>query len=730
VITKRTTLGLHMRAVVDRRALASLRGVNPERVSTQGTVLGSTIAGLAGILIAPLFSLDANQFTVVMFIAAAAAVLGGLRSVPIAMLGGLVVGIAQSMVAGYVDINPSLLPGLRSSVPFVLLFVALFFLGKDRGRVASQVTQDAAPPDYLADLPPWRRALPWVCVVVVVLVWVYTASPFYVTLTSQGIALAIIFLSFVVITGAGGMVSLAQAAFAGFGALVAAALLEQGVGFVPSALAGGLAACLLGLLVALPSLRLGGVWLALSTLAAGFMADQVLFQMDWIRGGGAGRAITRPDLGPLDFNDPVSYALLLLVIFGVLALGVRNLLRSPTGRAMVSIRSSEVAAATSGASTVLPKLVLFGVSATIAGLGGTLLAANNLRADPLNYPTTLGMVWVAVIAVFGVRRIGGALLAGLMVPLFPELVRYVTDTTLLPPILFGLGAISLAQNPDGIMAIRGLKLQAKRRERSQRRAPSSSTKATTASASDRFIAARPTAPNPSGAEVALDLRSVCAGYDGVEVLHDVNLSIPKGAFVVIVGANGAGKSTLCSVMAGLVLPTAGSVAFGSVDITAKPAHERARRGLILAPESRGIFPGLTVEDNVAVWMPHGATRRAALERFPVLTERRHQPAQLLSGGEQQMLTLAPLLEEPPAMLIIDEPTLGLSPAASRQVFAALAEIHANGTTIVLAEEQARRALELAESVVMLSVGRVTWHGLARDVTTELTNELYLGKSAG
>ncbi|MEY2444968.1 MAG: hypothetical protein QOE00_1548, partial [Ilumatobacteraceae bacterium] len=455
LITRHTKVGLNMRAVVDRRALAGLRGVNQSRVSTQATILGSVIAGLAGILIAPLFSLDPNQFTLLMFIAAAGAVLGGLRSIPIAMAGGLSLGVLQSIVAGYVTISPNLLPGLRSTVPFVVLFAALFFLGAAKGRAAGSVADDHPPIDYLSDLPRWRRALPWVLVVTVLVVWLQTASSFYATLAGRGIALGIVFLSFVVITGAGGMVSLAQAAFAAFGGLTAAFMIEHGVPFLPAALLGAAAACVLGLLIGLPSLRLGGVWLALATLAAGFIADQMLFRVPAINGTGQGRVISRPKFGPFNFDTPVSYAMLLLVVFGVLALGVRNLLRSPTGRLMIGMRSSEVAAATSGASTVFPKFVLFGASAAIAGIGGTMLAAQNYRIDPLTYPTQLGMVWIAVVAVLGVRRIGGALLAGLMVPLFPELLRHVTDSTLIPPILFGLGAISLAQNPDGVMAIEG-----------------------------------------------------------------------------------------------------------------------------------------------------------------------------------------------------------------------------------------------------------------------------------
>ncbi|HXA33536.1 MAG TPA: ATP-binding cassette domain-containing protein [Acidimicrobiales bacterium] len=754
IVIRWTRLGLNIRSAVDRRGLASLRGINPIRVSTQTTVVGSMIAGLAGVLVAPLFTLDPNAFTILMFVAAAGAVFGRLRSIPIAMVGGLFVGLAQSMVAGYVNISPSLVPGLRSAVPFVLLFVGVLFMGRERGRQAGQVSEDAPPPDYLSDLSPWRRRLPWIIGVAAVIIWLQMTSTFYASLTSEGIAMGIIFLSFVVITGAGGMVSLAQAAFASLGALVAAALLAQGVPFLPAALIGGLSACVLGLVVALPSLRLGGLWLALATLAAGFMADEVLFQIPAIGGPASGRSIARPVLGPFNFNDQKTYGMLLLLIFGIVALLVFNLLRSPTGRLMSAVRSSEVATETSGASTIMPKFVLFGVSAAIAGFGGTLLSANNFRADPLNFPTTVGVVWIAVMAVFGVRRIGSAFIAGLVYILFPELLQHVTTSTLLPTVLFGLGAISLAKNPDGIMAIRGLKDQAGRERRRRKRAAA---EAATALATSSPVAGADDEPGsevvPSSAVVpeggvpavavyasvnpisdgpltvpALEFRGISAGYDGVMAVHGADIIVPQGQFLVIVGPNGAGKSTLCSVAAGLHLPISGTVLFDGVDITPLPAHERAQRGLILAPEYRGIFPGLSVEDNLAVWVKDPKARESALSRFPVLAERRRQAAQLLSGGEQQMLTLAPLLERVPRVLIVDEPSLGLSPMATSQVLTALGELRAQGTTVIVAEEQARRVLEVADHVVVLEVGRVTWDGPAAAFSEDQARELYLGKA--
>ena len=737
LLIRRTPLGLQMRAVVDRRSLASLRGIDPARVSTQAVLISALLASLSGVLLAPIFNLMPDTFTYVMFVSAAAAALGRFRSIPLAFVGGIALGIAQDLVAGYINVSSGLVPGLKAGVPFIVLFIMLYVLGRRGARIAGTITEDEPPPDYLSDLPRWRRALPWAVLTAALVVWIPFASSFYDTLISQGIALAIVFLAFVVITGVGGLVSFAQAAFVSLGAIVAALAISHGVPFLVAVLIGAVSACVLGLIVALPSLRLGGLSLALATLAAGFLADYLLFNIGSLTGGSSGRPLVPPTIGPFNLSDPLTYAYFLLIIFGIVALGVRNLEKSKTGRLMIAIRSSEAAAATSGASTMAPRLVLFGISALIAGFGGALLAANNLQVTGTDFPTDVGLFWIAVIVVFGVRRIGGAFVAGLLSYLVPQVLTYVTTTTLLPNILFGMGAMTLAQQPDGFMAVVGLARQARRRRRAQA-APASSARAQAGPSAEPIDAAGPApvvsaaaaGPDPDSApsDCAVALRGVSAGYENMIVLHDINLSVAAGDFVAIIGPNGAGKSTLCGVLSGTLQPVSGSVSFGGRDISSAPAHERARSGLFLAPEYRGVFAGLSVEENLQVWLRDPKLRKAAMERFPVLGKRRKVLAGSLSGGEQQLLTLASALERPPSVLVVDEPSLGLSPIAAKQVFETLAEVHAAGTTVILVEEQARRALEVAQTLVLLNLGRVSWQGPSRELTSDHVQELYLGTS--
>ena len=227
-------------------------------------------------------------------------------------------------------------------------------------------------------------------------------------------------------------------------------------------------------------------------------------------------------------------------------------------------------------------------------------------------------------------------------------------------------------------------------------------------------------------DVVLRLESLHAGYGEVEVLHGVDLLVPRGKVVTLLGANGAGKSTLCAVAAGLLTPTDGRIVLDGHDITDEPAFRRARRGLVLAPEARGIFPSLSVDENLQLLLRTAAEREQVYERFELLDRRRRQPAGLLSGGEQQLLALASSLVRPPVVFVADEPSLGLAPLATEEVFRALDDLRNLGTSLLLVEEKAREALAFADLVVMMQLGRVVWSGRREDADADRLAASYLG----
>jgi branched-chain amino acid transport system ATP-binding protein len=220
-------------------------------------------------------------------------------------------------------------------------------------------------------------------------------------------------------------------------------------------------------------------------------------------------------------------------------------------------------------------------------------------------------------------------------------------------------------------------------------------------------------------------------YGSSRALFGVSLTVDPGTVLAVLGANGAGKSTLARAVSGLVPPTLGRVFFDGQDITGLPANRIRRLGLTYIPEGRGIFPGLTVVDNLrmAVGQEKRQERAAAIdraiERFPVLGQRRTQRAGSLSGGEQQMLALARALAVSPKLIIADEMSLGLAPIVTESVFQALDEARQSGITIVLTEQFVHRALAMADACVVLMRGQVAWYGPASEAGQEVIDR-YLG----
>jgi branched-chain amino acid transport system ATP-binding protein len=225
-------------------------------------------------------------------------------------------------------------------------------------------------------------------------------------------------------------------------------------------------------------------------------------------------------------------------------------------------------------------------------------------------------------------------------------------------------------------------------------------------------------------------------YASLQALFDVTLVVPEGSVVAVLGANGAGKSTLARALSGLVPSCAGSIVFDGNDITRWPAHRIRRAGMVHVPEGRGIFPGLSVDENLRIAVRRVGSpdeRRAAMSRayelFPVLAERRRQHAGTLSGGEQQMLALARALAIPPRVIVADEMSLGLAPLVVDAVFENLERANRTGVTVVLIEQFVHRALALASHCVILRQGSVAWAGSTEDALQEVLDR-YLGDSVG
>ena len=228
----------------------------------------------------------------------------------------------------------------------------------------------------------------------------------------------------------------------------------------------------------------------------------------------------------------------------------------------------------------------------------------------------------------------------------------------------------------------------------------------------------------------LELTNISAGYGTGLVLRNVDLTVPPSSVVALLGANGAGKTTLLRVASGQLRPVSGSVALDGQDMTGARSEKLARRGLCHVPEGRGIFPSLTVADNIRLQAPPGVDRRTALrqavEAFPRLGERLEQRAGTMSGGEQQMLALARAYVCEPTVVLLDEVSMGLAPKIVDEIFGYLRQLASTGISLLVVEQYVSRALELADYVYILDRGRLTFVGEPSEISEETIAHSYLG----
>jgi branched-chain amino acid transport system ATP-binding protein len=227
-----------------------------------------------------------------------------------------------------------------------------------------------------------------------------------------------------------------------------------------------------------------------------------------------------------------------------------------------------------------------------------------------------------------------------------------------------------------------------------------------------------------------------AGYGAIEVLRGISLEVKAGEIVTLIGANGAGKTTTLMSLCGVVKARAGSIRFLGEELIGVPSHEIVKKGLVQSPEGRKIFPRLTVAENLemgAFTRTDGAAavakdRSRVLERFPILAERQHQAGGTLSGGEQQMLAVGRAMMTRPKLLLLDEPSLGLAPLIVKRIFEVVAELAAEGTTVLLVEQNARMALKLAHRGYVMETGRLTMSGPSAELLADpRVQSAYLGE---
>jgi branched-chain amino acid transport system permease protein len=474
-ILRWTDAGLLVRAVVDSEAMASLSGVRPAAVAIGVWSVSTFMAGLAGVLAAPIIGLDINSFTVLIAAAFAAVIAARLRSLGTAVVVGLLMGIATSLVQRYLPSTSQFTTDVIPSIPFVFIVIFLGYslirrrvvreaqsLGGPLDRaIAPQGGSEAALARAASVSTAGRRltssALP-VALIVVVALLPLVLHGLWTGMVALGLGYAVCFLSYTIATGEAGIVWLCQITFAGIGAVVTAELAtNHGWSVLAGVLAGGLVCAVLGAVIGFATLRLGDLYVALVTLAFGLLVDNLVFQINSISNFGAGIAVPPPAFATTD----TTLSWLELAIFCLLALVVATLRRSTFGFAVSAVRWSEPAARMTGLSVVATKVWVSALAATAAGIGGGLIAIYTAAAVPQSFATFSGLIWMAVLVTIGVRSTSAALIAGLSFAFIPEVFATYLPTSWgeVPPALFGLGAVLVARNPEGTLAMHARQLE-------------------------------------------------------------------------------------------------------------------------------------------------------------------------------------------------------------------------------------------------------------------------------
>jgi branched-chain amino acid transport system permease protein len=443
----RTRLGVAMRAVVDNPELCTIKGISPNVVTATSWALGSTLAGLAAILIAPGLNLEVNTLSLLIVSAYAAAVVGRLQSLPATFVGALILGIGQALIQGYVHTSNDWLANLRPALPFVLLFVALLVRRENRLPEKLKTHAEPAPPRF-------RTTAIMGALLIAVAVPVSGWLPAHrVLLGSRGFLFACIVMSLVLLTGLSGQVSLMQMSFVGIGAVLAGKL-PHGMPFPLMLVIAAVVTGLVGVVVALPAVRLRGIYLALSTLAFALMMDKVVFDNRNVLGGGTTLEVKRPDFLGMDLTSERSMFILLAVVSVIFAHVFLAVRKSRFGRVLNAMRDAPNACQTLGMNVTRAKLQVFFLSAMLAGAAGVFFGALQTRVGETDFLYFRSLTVLLVATIFGIASVSGAFLGALFFVVLPEITRQAANGTgrdeALQAITIGLLAIATARRPEGI----------------------------------------------------------------------------------------------------------------------------------------------------------------------------------------------------------------------------------------------------------------------------------------
>jgi ABC-type branched-subunit amino acid transport system ATPase component/branched-subunit amino acid ABC-type transport system permease component len=731
VIYRKTRFGLKTSAAAENQRAAASLGHSPNLLSIGNWAAGGALAGMAGILLAPITSLSPHALTLTVVPALAAALFGNFASFPLTLVGGLGIGILESESTNYIKT-----PGWSTAVPFLVIVLVLLL----RGRAIPLRSEIA---DRLPGIGSGRLAIigaPAGLIVTVLLDGWFTESWSAAVMT--GTVYAFIALSLVVVTGYAGQLSLAQFALAGVGALVASRMADAWNVPFPLALLAGVAVTILaGAIVALPAVRIRGVSLAVVTMSLAVVLTSVLLTNPSYTGGALqGTIVAPPKLAGYSI-DPVTHALR-YANFGVtllflVSLMIANLRRGRAGRRMIAVRDNERAAASLGIGVASVKLYAFSLAGGLAAIGGILLAFQNQNVvfDPYDVFNSINAILYSVIG--GIGFIGGTVIAGAASPGGPtqELLGHffqVGDWYLFVSALVVL--VALIVLPDGVAATQAERIASIRARitRRERRGPQWDLSTSTA----RRVEPRTVVVQELGVR-----------FGTVNALRDVSLTVKPGQVLGLIGPNGAGKTTLIDAVTGFIRNYKGTVTVDGEPLRSMSSAKRARAGLTRSFQSLELFEDLTVADNLRTasdrrdaiayatdlvhpgkpaLSPQAVTAVQEFELEPYLNKLPRE----LPYAQRRLVGIARAIAVAPSILLLDEPAAGLDQQSTAELGRLIRRLAEDwGMAILLIEHDVQMVLEVCDQIVVLNFGEVLASGTPKEIRrNRAVVDAYLGST--
>ncbi|HWC13290.1 MAG TPA: branched-chain amino acid ABC transporter ATP-binding protein/permease [Actinomycetota bacterium] len=557
----------------------------------------------------------------------------------------------------------------------------------------------------------------------------------------RAVCFALMALSLNILLGYAGQISLGHGAFLGVGAFASGLLTIQPqlpvmIGLAGAAVAGALFALVLGF----PALRLRGLYLSIVTIAFAFMMEESWFRWEPLTGGSAGLELPRPRAGNFVFFEHADYLAMLLVIFVGFWLLDQNVTRTKIGRAFNAIRWDERVAQGFGVSVAGYKLLAFVVSGALAAVSGALyghlIGFVNSESFAFKSQPNFSLLLVIIVVIGGLGSRVGVALAAVFYALIPEVLRALQGWELI------IGAIALidvmARHPGGFAgAVR--KAREKRGEKNAR--------GRLDVVEEAEMPKLPNMPRPAGlpdrpdvlpGSPLLEVEGVSVSFRGLKAVDEASLTVRSGQIVGLIGPNGAGKTTLFNAISGFVKPESGSVKFLSRELMDLPPHARARAGIGRTFQQIGLTKDLSVKENLLLaqhvvadypvvkglaWTPRAFDTEASLHErahvaiaalgFDAFTD---TPVRNLSHGQQRIIELGCVLVTAPELLLLDEPSAGMSPGAVENLGERLRDIRDDlGRTVLLIEHHIPLVLDVCDYIYVLNFGKVLAHGTTEEI---------------